>query len=159
VKGGIERLEAATLVQRYPGMNPMTSHQKFTKQPCQNLKQVRGFLRDYETILAMAAHKLGGPAASARVFLLCEAVHHARQLTRAHSNQLVDFHRLLTLKHVDDPDRAESDLFVQINLASGFVEECCSLSDELCVLLKSIAKSVPTSDIQCEASRMIPQIA
>ncbi|MBB3995275.1 sulfur relay (sulfurtransferase) complex TusBCD TusD component (DsrE family), partial [Sulfitobacter undariae] len=115
----------------------MTYHQIFTKQPCQNLKQVRGFLRDYGTALAMAAHKLGGPTASARVFLLCEAVRHARQLTRAQSNQLIGFHRLLTLKHVDDHDRAESDLFVQINLASGFVEECCSLSDKLRSLLKS----------------------
>lgn len=109
--------------------------------------------------MAMAVYKLGGPTASARVFLLCEAVHHARQLTRAQSNQLIDFHRLLTLKHVEDPDRAESDLFVQINLASGFVEECCSLSDKLRSLLKSIAESDPTSDIRCEASRMIQQVA
>lgn len=158
MKGVIGRLEAATLVQRYPGMNPMTYHQTFTKQPCQKLKQVRGFLSVHGTALAKAAYKLGGPAASARVFLLCEAVHHARQLTRAQSNQLVDFHRLLTLKHVDDPDRAERDLFVQINLASGFVEECCSLSDKLCGLLKSIADNDPTSDIRCEASRMIQQV-
>ncbi|MEY8095964.1 hypothetical protein AB9F29_00905 [Falsihalocynthiibacter sp. S25ZX9] len=89
----------------------MTYHQTFTKQPCQNLKQVRGFLRDYGTALAMAAYKLGGPTASARVFLLCEAVRHARQLTRAQSRQSVGFHRLLTLEHVNDPDRTESDLF------------------------------------------------
>ena len=159
MKGGIRRLEAATSAQRYPGMNPMTYHQTFTKQPCQNLKQVRGFLRDYGTALAMAAYKLGGPTASARVFLLCEAVRHARQLTRAQSRQLVGFHRLLTLEHVEDPNRTESDLFIQINLAYGFVDECCSLSDKLRGLLKSIAENDPTSDIRCVASRMIQQVA
>ncbi|MBB3994601.1 hypothetical protein GGR95_002247 [Sulfitobacter undariae] len=52
----------------------------------------------------------------------------------------------------------ESDLFVQINLASGFVEECCSLSDKLRSLLKSIAENDPANDIRCEASRMIQQV-
>lgn len=137
----------------------MIYHQTFTKQPCQNLKQVRGFLCVHGTALAKAAYKLGGPTASARVFLLCEAVRHSRQLTRAQSRQLVGFHRLLTLEYVNDPDRTESDLFVQINLASGFVEECCSLSDQLRSLLKSIAENDPTSDIRCEASRMIQQVA
>ncbi len=60
-------------------MNPMTYHQTFTKLPCPNLEHVRGFLRDYGTALAKAAHKLGGPGASARVFLLCEAVRHTQQ--------------------------------------------------------------------------------
>lgn len=109
--------------------------------------------------MAKAAYKLGGPVASARVFLLCKAVRHARQLTRAQSCQLVGFHRLLTLKQVDGTDRTESDLFVQINLAFGFVDECCSLSDKLRGLLKSIAENDPSSDIRCVASRMIQQVA
>jgi len=135
----------------------MTIHQKFTKQPCPNLQQVRGFLRDHGTALANIAYKLGGPAASARVFLLCEAVRHTRRLTRAQSSQLVDFQRLLTLEHVCDPDRIESGLFAQINPASAFVGDCCLLSEKLDALLRLIAENEPVSDILCEASQKFPQ--
>ena len=137
----------------------MTIHQKFTKQPCPNLQQVRGFLRDHGTALANIAYKLGGPAASARVFLLCEAVRHTRRLTRAQSSQLVDFHRLLTLENVSDPNRIESGLFAQINPASAFVGECCLLSEKLDALLRLIAENEPVSDILCEASQKISQVA
>jgi hypothetical protein len=137
----------------------MTYHQTITKLPCPNLDHVRGFLRDHGKALASAAHKLGGPAASARVFLLCEAVRHTPRLTRSQGSQLFDFHRLLTLEHVSDPDRIESGLFAQINPASGFVDECCLLSEKLGALLLQIAENDPTSDILCEASRMIPQVA
>ncbi|SEL30734.1 hypothetical protein SAMN05421666_2084 [Roseovarius nanhaiticus] len=137
----------------------MTYYQTLTKLPCPNLEHVRGFLRDHGTALAEAAHRLGGPAASARVFLLCEAVRHTRRLTRAQSSQLVDFHRLLTLEHVGDPDRIESGLFAQIDPASGFVTECCLLSDKLGALLKLIAENDPTSDIRCKASHIISQVA
>ncbi len=137
----------------------MTYYQTFTKLPCPNLEHVRGFLRDHGTALAKAAHRLGGPAASARVFLLCEAVGHTLRLTRAQSSQLVDFHRLLTLEHVGDPDRIESGLFAQINPASRFIIECCLLSDKLGGLLKLIAENDPTSDIRCKDSHMISQVA
>lgn len=137
----------------------MTYYQTLTKLPCPNLAHVRGFLRDHGVALAKAAHRLGGPTASARVFLLCEAVRHTRRLTRAQSGQLVDFHRLLTLEHVRDPDRIESGLFAQINPASGFVVECCLLSDKLGALLTLIAENDPTSDIRCETSHIISQVA
>jgi hypothetical protein len=134
-------------------MNPMTYHQTFTKLSCPNLKHVFGFLCVHGTALAKAAYKLGGPAASARVFLLCEAVRHARQLTRAQSNQLINFHRLLTLEQVNGTDRTERDLFVRIKLPYELVEECCFLSEKLRALLKYIAANDPTNDIRCEASR------
>jgi len=137
----------------------MTYYQTYTKLPCPNLEHVRGFLHDQGTALANTAHKLGGPAASARVFLLCEAVRHTQRLIRAQSSQLVDFHRLLTLEHVSDPDRIESGLFAQINPASGFVIECCLLSEKLGALLKLIAENDPTSDIRCKAAHMISQVA
>ncbi len=137
----------------------MTFHQTLTNLHCPNLEHVRGFLRERGTALANAAHKLGGPAASARVFLLCEAVRHTRRLTRAQSSQLVDFHRLLTLEHVGDPDRIESGLFAQIDPASGFVTECCLLSDKLGALLKLIFENDPTSDIRCKEYHMITQVA
>ncbi|WP_255012182.1 hypothetical protein [Roseovarius sp. M141] len=137
----------------------MTYYQTLTKLPCPNLEYVRAFLRDHGTALANAAHRLGGPAASARAFLLCEAMRHTRRLTRAQSSQLVDFHRLLTLEYVADPDRIESGLFAQIDPASGFVTDCCLLSDKLGALLKLIAENDPTSDIRCKASQMISQVA
>eukprot|EP00919_Chromeraceae_sp_WS-2016_P029834 GHVR01070911.1.p1 GENE.GHVR01070911.1~~GHVR01070911.1.p1 ORF type:complete len:141 (-),score=10.54 GHVR01070911.1:37-459(-) len=140
-------------------MKPMTYHQKITKQSCANLRPVRGFLHDHGRALAETAHKLGGSAASARVFLLCEAMCHTRRLTRAQSSQLVDFHRLLTLERVSDPDRIESGLFAQINPASAFVGECCLLSEKLDALLRLIAENEPVSDILCEASQKISQVA
>lgn len=137
----------------------MTYYRTFTMLPCPKLDHVRGFLRDHGTALALAAHKLGGPAASARVFLLCEAILHTRRLTRAQSSQLVDVHRLLTLEHVSDPDRIESGLFAQINPASEFVNECCVLSEKLGALLLRVAENDPTCDIQCEALQKIPRVA
>lgn len=137
----------------------MTYHQKITKQSCANLRPVRGFLHDHGRALAETAHKLGGSAASARVFLLCEAMCHTRRLTRAQSSQLVDVHRLLTLERVSDPDRIESGLFAQIDPASAFVGECCLLSEKLDALLRLIAENEPVSDILCEASQKISQVA
>ena len=142
------------------GMKPMTFYRTFyTKQLCLNLVHVRRFLHDHGTALAMAARRLGGPAASARVFLLCEAVRHTRYLTRAQSSQLVDFHQLLTLEHVSDPDRIECGLFAQINPASGFVDGCCVLSEKLASLLRQIAEHDPTSDVLCQTSQEFPQVA
>lgn len=137
----------------------MTYHQTFTRQPCPNLSHVREFLNDHGTALAKVAHKLGGPAACARASVLYENLRNTLRLTRAQSNQLFDFHCLLTLEHVDDPDRTESYLFTQINLAYGFVDECCFLSDNLRGLLNPIAEDEPNSDIRCKASRAIPQVA
>jgi hypothetical protein len=142
------------------GMTPMTFYRTFySKQPCCKLVHVRRFLQDHGTALALTAHRLGGPAASARVFLLCEAVRHTRHLTRAQSSQLVDFHKLLTLEHVSDPDRIECGLFAQINPTSKFVDECCVLSEKLGSLLRQIAENEPTSDILCQASQELRQIA
>ncbi|MBK0329559.1 hypothetical protein I5535_20050 [Rhodobacteraceae bacterium F11138] len=142
------------------GMKPMTFYRTFsTKQPCPKLGHVRRFLRDHGTALAMAARRLGGPAASGRVFLLCEAVRHTRHLTRAQGSQLVYFHQLLTLEHVSDPDRIECGLFAQINLASDFVDECCLLSEKLGSLLRQIAEHDPTSDVLCQTSQEFPQVA
>ncbi|WP_231751759.1 hypothetical protein [Phaeobacter sp. CECT 5382] len=141
-------------------MKPMTFYRTFsTKQPCPKLGLVRRFLCDHGTALALAARRLGGPAASARVFLLCEAVRHTRHLTRTQSSQLVDFHQLLTLEHVSDPDRIECDLFAQINPTSKFVDECCVLSEKLGSLLRRIAENDPTSDVRCHASQELPQVA
>lgn len=138
----------------------MTFYRTFsTKQPCANLVHVRRFLRDHGTALALAARRLGGPATSARVFLLCEAGQHTRRLTRAQSNQLVDFHQLLTLEHVSDPDSIECGLFAQINPALEFVDDCCVLSEELGSLLRQIAENEPTSDGLCRTYQKIPQVA
>nr|WP_309502371.1 hypothetical protein [uncultured Roseovarius sp.] len=137
----------------------MTYYRTFNTLPCPNLIHVRGFLRDHGLTLAKAAHKLGGPAASARVFLLCEAVRHTRHLTRAQRSQLVESHRLLTLQHVDDPDRVETALFAMINPASAFVEECCLLSEKLGDLLRSIVEKDPTHDARCAASDASSRVA
>lgn len=137
----------------------MTYYRTFSLSPCPNLIHVRSFLRDHGTGLARAAHRLGGPAASARVFLLCEAVRHARRLTRAQACQLVDLHRLLTLEHVSDPERIEAKLFTAIDPASAFVEECCLLSEKLGALLRLIAENDPTNDALRVASVAVRKVA
>jgi hypothetical protein len=59
------------------GTTPMTCYRTFsTKHPRPKLGHVRRFLCHHDTALALSAHRLGGPAASARVFLLCEVVRH-----------------------------------------------------------------------------------
>ena len=127
--------------------------------PCPNLAHVREFFCINWTALVSVSHILGGPSASARVFLLREAVQHTRRLTDAQSSLLVDFHRLLTLHHVGDLDRIESGLFAQIDPASGFVDECCLLSERLGALLLQIAENDPVNAALCEVSQEIPKVA
>ncbi len=107
--------------------------------PDADLQKVRGFLADHGTDLARKAHTLGGAAASARVFLLIEAVREARRLTRAQRRQLIALHRLLTLQDVGDPDRIETARFAEIDPDSPFVIACCLLADRLSALLSGIA--------------------
>lgn len=139
----------------------MSYFQTITTQPCPNLDLVRQFFRDHGTALSRAAHKLGGPVASGCVFLLGEALHHTSRLTMSQNRQLVNFHRLLTLEHVSDPERIESGLFSDIepDSASAFADECCVLSENLGALLLQIVKNECTRDLHCEASPMIPQVA
>lgn len=138
----------------------MTFYRTFsTKQTCLKLAHVGQFLSEHGTDLARAAHRLGGSAASARVFLLCEAVRHTRRLTQAQSSQLLGFHQLLVLEHVSDPDRIESVLFAQINPASVFVEECCVLAEKLGCLLRSIAENEPNENGFIPAPQKMPKVA
>tara|TARA_R110002049_G_scaffold271272_1_gene448499 strand:+ start:442 stop:657 length:216 start_codon:yes stop_codon:yes gene_type:complete len=71
----------------------------------------------------------------------------------------VNFHQLLTLEHVSDPDRIECGLFAQINPASEFVDDCCVLSEKLGSLLRQIAENDLASDVLCQASQELLQVA
>ncbi|TCS67195.1 hypothetical protein EDD52_101290 [Primorskyibacter sedentarius] len=137
----------------------MTYYQTFSPKPCPNLIHVQRFLRDHGSVLAKAVYQLGGPGASARVFLLSEAVRHTQRLTPAQSSHLVAFHRLLKLEHVSDPDRIESSLFALINPESTFVNECCLLAEKLDALLQKIAENEPIRNIHCEAPQKVGQVA
>jgi hypothetical protein len=116
-------------------------------------------MHDHNSAIAKAAYQLVGPAASARVFLLCEAVGYTLRLTRAQRSQLVDLHRLLTLEHVGDPDRIESGLFAKVGRSSDFVEECCILSDKLGVLLALIDEGGPANGVRDQSVGAIRQVA
>lgn len=136
------------------------THYKTITLPGPNLEDVRRFLREYGTDLAKAAHnKPGGPAASAQVLLLCEAVRHTRRLTGRQSSQLEEFYQLLTLEDVGDPDRIENGIPADINPSSGFVNGYCLLSEFPSALLLRIAESDLISVLNCDALRMIPQVA
>ena len=137
----------------------MSYCQSITMLTCPNLADVREFFCENRTALGRVAYKLGGPSASARVFLLREAVRHMRRLTYAQRSMLVDFHRLLTLHHVGDLDRIESGLFAQIDPASGFVDEYCLLSEKLGALLLRIAENDPANPVHCEAYQKMSQVA
>jgi len=137
----------------------MIYYHKITPLPCLNLDHVRAFMHHYASAIAKAAYKLGGPAASARVFLLCEAADHTLRLTRAQRSQLVDLHRLLTLEHVGDSNRIESRLFAEIDPSSAFVEECCILSDKLGALLALIDAGGPANEVQEQSAGAIREVA
>ncbi len=137
----------------------MTYYHNFRTLPCADLAHVRRFLRDNGARLAKAAHRLGGSAASARVFLLCEAVSHTRRLTQTQRRQLVDLHQTLTLDHVGDPNRIETALFAVIDPESPFVEDCCLLSEKLGALLRLIAESDPFEQEVCPEGDAPPAFA
>tara|TARA_R110002049_G_scaffold140930_5_gene302284 strand:- start:1653 stop:2066 length:414 start_codon:yes stop_codon:yes gene_type:complete len=133
----------------------MTYHQKFTTETCPKLNQVRWFLRDHGAALAKAVYKIGGPTASARAFLLREAVRHTRRLTRAQSNQLVDFHQLLMQRRVIGAEHFTGGFSVELKPSYKGVDERCLLSEQLRAVLSSTAENDMTSDPCCKASRMI----
>jgi hypothetical protein len=122
-------------------------------------QNVRNFLDEYGGALAEAAHRLGGRSASARVFLLCEAVQSTVRLTNTQRRQLVDFHQLLILENVGDPDRIESALFAEINPGSPFVEECCLLAEMLEVLLRKISKGDLEENQRLPGSGLFQEVA
>lgn len=121
----------------------MTYHHHIDTPAGLDLKHVRKFLKLHGTALAKAAHMLGGRGASARVFLLCESVIHARRLTSAQRRQLVGLHQLLTLENVGDPERIESALFSKIDPSSAVVEDICLLAENLQRLLFLISDEEP----------------
>lgn len=137
----------------------MTYHQKFTQKHSSNLEKVCEFLCEHGKALAKAANKLNGPAASARVFLLCESVLHSRRLTRAQNSQLVDFHRLLTLQQIGASNQTECSQLLQIDPSSEFVEHCCLLSEKLAALLKLILEGEKTRDYECNALQKVTQVS
>jgi hypothetical protein len=133
----------------------MTYHQKLRTETCPKLNQVRWFLQDHGGALAKAAYKIGGPTASARAFLLCEAVRDTRRPTRAQSNQLVDFHQLLMQRHVIEIENVTGRLSVELATYYERLEVSCLLLEQLRAVLSSISENGITSDTCCKASRMI----
>ena len=117
----------------------MTYNHLYEPQLDAEFVHLRACFREHGTALARTANKLGGRAASARVFLLHEAVNHMRRRTRTQRRQLINLHQLLTLQRVGDPDRIQTARFSEIDLASGFIEECCLLADKLEELLRQIS--------------------
>ena len=135
------------------GRNPMTYYTtktsiKTSADLASDLEEVCSFLSEHGKALAKAAHLLGGPTASARVFLLTEAVHDTLRLTKTQRRQLVELHRLLMLENVADPNRIEAACFAAIDPASPFVPECCLLADQLEALLRRICHGNYASEIE-----------
>jgi hypothetical protein len=103
------------------------------------LHAVRMFFDEHGEAIANATQTLGGPAASARYFVLAQAVRETLRLTRTQRRQLVDIHRLLTLRDVGAPEHLETALFAAIHPDSPIVDEICLLSDRLQELLVQIS--------------------
>jgi|GEM_PF-2292374 len=137
----------------------MTYHQAIRANHCPTLDYVRSFLRDNGVKLAKSVEQLGGPGARTKVVLLCEAVNHCRHLTQAQSADLMEFHRILTLFYVGDPDRIESALFATIDLESPFVDDCCLLSEGLWSLLRLIAENDPFTQALCQEDDVLCDFA
>ncbi|AXI51004.1 hypothetical protein NAS141_19014 [Sulfitobacter sp. NAS-14.1] len=71
----------------------------------------------------------------------------------------MEFHRILTLFYVGDPDRIESALFATIDLESPFVDDCCLLSDGLWSLLRLIAENDPFTQALCQEDDVLCDFA
>lgn len=108
-----------------------------------DLKLARAFLQAHGPALARAAHRLGGGAASGRVFTLRESLANSQRLTRMHCRRLASLHRLLTLQQVGAPERIELGLFADLDPGSRVVDEICLLSEKLEHLLYQISADDP----------------
>ncbi|MGM0583912.1 MAG: hypothetical protein ACQEUZ_04620 [Pseudomonadota bacterium] len=88
--------------------------------------------------LSWAALRLGGPAAEERARNLQERLAHSTRASRRDRRDLERLHELLTLQHVEDPERLEASLFSSLDPASPEVADLCLLADELADVLEAL---------------------
>lgn len=92
---------------------------------------LRRFIAQNSDGLLHAAQLLAGLAGARRVLRIIEAVRHVKPLTRAARKDLQILLDILSLEHVDDLDRPESEYFARIDPADPVVTEICLLTDGL----------------------------
>lgn len=79
--------------------------------------------------LQNAALLLGGRPALQRTQRLLDELTSAPRMTRRLARELRALHDLLTLEHVGDPDRIETELHAAIHPADPVVEDLCLLAE------------------------------
>lgn len=92
---------------------------------------LRHFLKDHLDELESAAALLGGANACHNLRRLIDELNRNPGLSLVAQARLVSLVDLLSLEHVGDPDRMETGLFMEINLASPIVADICLLTDQL----------------------------
>ncbi|MBC2835159.1 hypothetical protein [Paragemmobacter straminiformis] len=102
------------------------------------------YLSDHFDAFAHAAGLLGGRAGQQRTVALIRDLGEASELSRRLTRELQFLKELLTLEHVGNPDRPESDFFAAINPDAPYVTEICLLSEGLVERIDAI-------ETKCEA--------
>lgn len=102
-----------------------TSVSIFTTDP------LRLFISQNSLGLAHAARLLAGTNGMRCVERIVDAASQMEPLTRTASKDLQTLHNILSLEHVDDPERPEAGYFAMIDPADPVVEDICLLTDGL----------------------------
>ncbi len=102
------------------------------------IERFRRFFLSNGHDLALAALKLGGPAAERRVTSCADRLATARRVDHHIRRELKAIHRLQSLESVGDPDNIETALFSDFDPGSAEVETICRLTDMLDDLLREL---------------------
>lgn len=89
------------------------------------------FVEVHDEALQNASLLLGGQPALTRTQSVLDDIRNQPVLTRRIIRGIAALHDLLTLRHVGDPDRDESEYFARLDPALSQVEEICLLADGL----------------------------
>ncbi len=87
------------------------------------------FVNENSDALVRSALLLGGPIAERRVLRLINELSYGQSITTKVKRELDALEDLLSLRHVDNPDREEAGYFAMIHPASRDVDRICSLLD------------------------------
>ncbi|WP_083101071.1 hypothetical protein [Pseudophaeobacter leonis] len=99
------------------------------------LAELQEFARFHYEPLQNAALLLAGPFALKRVQTLLDDVLSSATITRRLQVGVVDVHKLLSLYHVNNPDRIEAAYFAEIDMCDPFIEDICLMTEALTDIL------------------------
>lgn len=113
---------------------------------------LRALVAQRDDALINFASLLAGPRGARLAAAIADEVPRAPVITRRQHRLLLELLDILSLEHVDNPDRDECHRFARIDPADPVVAEICLLTDELREALAAAELDQPPADLSPAAA-------